>query len=391
MGKHILYTLLLASMSSFLVACNSGTNSAATSMSSSSSSGVSRDPLQQPFASTSIWNMPIGSSAVFAPANLAANPDSSGSIWGGISQADPERIILTPTAPLTTINYSSAGWSTTSRCAATSGSGIGLPVRVPIPADYVLPSDRNNDGAAIMLADGRTIAQMQPLAVCTAGGPGTALEAPSYMVVDLYGDGIPGAHGGSFLSTLGGTIRVGELRPGQQGMHHALKVDVNSAWELYHAPSLAQAYRWPALTADGTWSTYGTISGPNNNNPAMKMGALLAIPSSINIDSLGLESEPGRELAWTLQNYGAYIVDTSGSAPGGFNICEEEGPRGSVQAQFQSDYGYPFTQWVTSNTPWSRDIARLRVVLQVVNNNSLTSIGGGGTPRQPLAPALSPP
>jgi hypothetical protein len=48
----------------------------------------------------------------------------------------------------------------------------------------------------------------------------------------------------------------------------------------------------------------------------------------------------------------------------------------------------PFEQRARDNTPWSRDMQRLVEALHVVNNNSPTSIGGGGTPRQPLAPPL---
>jgi hypothetical protein len=213
------------------------------------------------------------------------------------------------------------------------------------------------------------------------------LAAPDYWIVDLYGDGIAGAHGGSGLSALGGSIRLGELRPGQQGMTHALKINVYSQWELFHATTQAGGFRWPATTADCD-SCYGTVTGPNNNNPAMKMGALLAIPPSINIGNLGLETEPAKQLAWTLQNYGAYIVDSTGGAAFAFSV--EEGAAGSFQAQFKADWGFPFYQWVINNTPWSRDIQRIRPVLQVVDNNSPTSIGGGGTPRQPLAPPIGP-
>ena len=297
---------------------------------------------------------------------------------------DPEHIVLTPTAPLTTFNYSSAAWSGASRCSATGGTGIGLPVSVPMPSTYVVPSDNSNSGAAFLARDGRTIIQMQPIARCTAGGPGTALI--KFANVDLYGDGIKGAHGGSGLSTLGGTIRLGELRPGQPGMRHALKANVYSAAELYHATSRANSFRWPAITSDSTWSTYGTVAGPNNANTAMKMGALLAIPATTSISSLALETEPGKQMAWTLQNYGAYISD---SYPGGgFGFSVEEGSAGSFAAQFQKDYGYPVLVRYNGNTPWSRDLAKIRVALRVVNNNSPTSIGGGGTPRQPLAPQL---
>jgi hypothetical protein len=357
----------------------------------SSSPSAKRNPLQQPFASMSIWNMPIGSGAVFAPANLSANPDPSGAIGRTpVSQPEEERIVLTPTAPLTTIYYSNAAWTDADRCSpSNTGSVYGFPKRIPMPSGFVVTSDGKNDGAAFLMPDGRTIVQMQPLARCTTGGSGTALVAHSNWTVDLYGDGIAGAHGGSGLSTIGGTIRLGELRPGQLGMHHALKIDVYSALELYHGATRADDYRWPASTADScTPRCYGSVPGPNNNNPAMKMGALLAIPSSLNINSLGLETEAALQLAWTLQNYGAYIVD-SNPAPD-FYFAVEEGAQGSFQAQFQADWGFPFYEYVMNNTPWVRDIMRIRPVLQVVNNNSPTSIGGGGTPLQPLAPPIGP-
>jgi hypothetical protein len=36
-----------------------------------------------------------------------------------------------------------------------------------------------------------------------------------------------------------------------------------------------------------------------------------------------------------------------------------------------------------------RDMDRLFLALAVVDNNSATSVGGGGTPRQPLAPPFA--
>jgi hypothetical protein len=118
----------------------------------------------------------------------------------------------------------------------------------------------------------------------------------------------------------------------------------------------------------------------------MKMGALLAIPSWKDISTLGLETEPGRQLAWTLQNYGAYIVDdTFGPA---FALNAESGPDGSVRTQFKDDWEFNFEQRVKDNTPWVRDMQRLIQALYVVDNNSPRNIGGGGEPRQPLAPPL---
>jgi hypothetical protein len=343
----------------------------------------SRDPQKQPFASTSIWNMPIGSDAVYVAANLPANPGIDN--WTPMPKIDDEHIVLKPTAPLTVINYSNAGWSGKSRCNSTASSGGNLPVSVPIPSDYVVPSDNTNSVAAFLLADGKTIVQTQPLARCTAGG--TATSIIKFDNVDLYGDGILGAHGGSDLSAIGGSIRVGELRPGQQGPRHALKLNVDSPIVLYNCKTYSDCFRWPASVADsGAVGDYGSQNP--SPNPALKMGALLVIPASVNIANLGLESEPGKELAWTLQNYGAYIVDSTGGPA--YALSAENGPDGSVRAQFQADYGYALEERINDNTPWSRDVQRLVSALYVVDNNTASSVGGGGTPRQPLAPPIAP-
>ena len=128
----------------------------------------------------------------------------------------------------------------------------------------------------------------------------------------------------------------------------------------------------------------------------MKMGALLAIPASVNISNIGLQSVPGKMLAWTLQNYGAYIVD-SRSGPG-FDFSIEDGAAGSKADEFQADYGFPFDGRLgyltltdssghpTPQAQWVSDIRLLIDYLRVVSNNSPTSTGGGGTPLQPLAP-----
>jgi hypothetical protein len=40
------------------------------------------------------------------------------------------------------------------------------------------------------------------------------------------------------------------------------------------------------------------------------------------------------------------------------------------------------------DTPFGRDMVKIFTRLAVVDNNSPSSVGGGGTPRQPLAPPL---
>jgi hypothetical protein len=141
-----------------------------------------RNPLQQPFASTSIWNMPIGSAAVYVPANMPTIPNNDS--WAPMPMVDEEHIVLKAAAPLTNINFSSAGWSAASRCNQTGG----LLAQVPIPTNYVVANDNANSSSAFLLADGRSIIQTQPFARCSAGGSATSLV--KFASVDLYGDGM---------------------------------------------------------------------------------------------------------------------------------------------------------------------------------------------------------
>jgi len=364
-------------------------NDAASSVDANTDASVAvRDKLKQPFASTSIWNMPIGSGAVYVAANLRAIPDGTGFAWS-LPFAEMEQIILSPTSPLTDVRYSSVGWGNGDRCAPTSSQVFAT---VPIPANFLVPSNAYNMASAILGADGRTIYQFEPLAHCTNGGPATALVMDPQGTVDIYGDGIEGSHGGSGMSALGGTLRLDELRPGGQGPRHVLKFTFDMK-DAYKCTTKADCFRWPALWADSyALTTYGTsANNPNVQNKAMRMGALLALPPDVDIASLGLATEPAKQIAWTLQNYGAYIDEDSAS--NSLLISTENSPDGAFTDQFQKDYGFAFNQ--ASNATgnggkWTGDIQKLLPLLKVIDNNSPTSIGGGGTPRQPLAPEIAP-
>jgi hypothetical protein len=56
-------------------------------------------------------------------------------------------------------------------------------------------------------------------------------------------------------------------------------------------------------------------------------------------------------------------------------------PRSSATGVAQTRY----------NTPWGNDMLILFHALYLVDNNGPSSIGGGGTPVQPLAPPITPP
>lgn len=362
---------------------------------------TSRDVRKWPFASDSIWNMPVGDQAQYVNAKIAVNPNDDE--WTPMPGIDPERIVLHPEAPALKVEYSDAAWSGKDRCKP-SGSPpawANIPITVRVPASYVVPNSGHNNGSVFLEPDGHTLVEMQPFTRCTANGTATALLAFKKYPIDLYGDGTYGSHGGSQLSALGGTLRVGELV--DEAPRHALKFTIDAPNILARCsedgPACRNAvndkccFRWPAFVSDsGATSSYGRKSKEGSVPTEMKMGSLLAIPSGTSIDALGLESEPGKLLAWTLQNYGGYVVDATST---GVYFAAEHGADGNFDEGFTKKWGYSFEGRLRDGTrsgkndAWVRDVQRVVEALHVVANNGPSSIGGGGTPRQPLAPALT--
>src|SRR5213593_2127334 len=340
-----------------------------------------RDPLLWPFSRDSIWNLPIGASAVYVPANVQQATQRG-------MTTDPDVIILTPNATMTAVYYNSDGWSGGSRCTP-QGNVL---FNAPIPDTFVVPGagPGNPDGTtpnyatAILMPDGHTLTQGQPFARCTAGGPATMWWS---VTNDLYGTGIDGGHGGSGLSSLGGTIRLGELVPGGV-IRHVVKINLYGL-NNYFYDGTTHGYRWPASQADGCASScYG------GTTPALRMGSLLAIPASVNIDSLGLETEPAKILARALQDYGAYTVDDTAWSV--YAIATEFSPAGRVDDEFNTAWGFPINP-PTKTGPWALDMDRLFGALNVVDNwdagqwaavsaSNGAQGAGGGAPIVPWAP-----
>ena len=324
-------------------------------------SAQQRDPLKQPFSKTSIWNMPIHKDAQYVPARIGAP------LYGFYS--DEEVIILKPTAPLTGIYGNYADWDATKDRCIKQGSLI---FSAPIPTDFVYSKNEwkgttPNSGLAILMADGVTIKHTQPFARCTAGTDATShYKFPSQ---NLTGDGTRGGHGGSGLSTLGGTIRLGELVPGGK-INHALKIDLYGA-KYYFYDAVTKGFRWPAVNADGyAAGNYGTKGTPAED---CRIGALLAIPKSVTIESLNLETEPGKIMAEAFRSYGAYIVDDA--AWDAVNICTEHSPDGTVLNEFSGTWGFEFE--TSKGQPFANDLEKILKNLNVVINNTATTIGGG--------------
>lgn len=307
--------------------------------------------------------MPIGSGATYVPAEIGST--------GGIT-VDEEYWLVTDTSMPLRPFYTNATFGP-GRCETATYQ---FDIRIP---DGFVVGDASfgntpNAVAAILLPDGRTIEQMNPISRCEAGGPLVAGWRAA--TVDIYGPGTLGGHGGSHLSSIGGSLRLGELT-GSTPIRHALKVN------LYGHRFLSQAqngYRWPATAADEL--ALGDPGDPDSyagDVPALRMGSLLALPPDLDIASLGLTTEAATKLAWTLQNYGAYVVDDTS-----WNVHAIDAEVG-VAEEFEAAYGFGMQ---ASSGSWYEDMMTIFGALAVVDNNGPGAVGGGGAPLQPLAPPI---
>ncbi|WP_289500767.1 hypothetical protein [Gloeocapsopsis sp. IPPAS B-1203] len=311
-----------------------------------------------PFASTSPWNMPIGSNARYVPANIQKAE------W---VSADVEYLYkLKADNPVRSV-YIPGAWGP-GRCTGTSPQGT-----LQLPDDLIVPDATRystpNNAAAFLLPDGKTLVQLNPLTRCTAGGNVYGWRTED---VSIYGDGLRGGRGGSGLSSIGGSIRLGELT-GTKPIRHALKINL-WANKYLHYSSSNPGYRWPADRADSYAAQHY-----KGTNPKLVMGTLLAIPPNVTRASLGLQTPAGRKLFHALQNYGGYVVDDS--AGDAHYLSMEKG----VLEEFRATFGYEF--YGTSGTFYN-DLTKLFKALYIIDNNGPNSVGGGGTPRVSMAPPI---
>ena len=254
----------------------------------------------------------------------------------------------------------------------------------------------------LLLPDNETIVQMQPVYRCSPGSPllarcgnstdGCPQQFPN--VTSIFGDGTLGSHGGSGLSGIGGTIRLGELLNTTGPIRHALKIELQHQW-YFGKQKLQPAtpynggrcqYVWPATGSDSASEKPGFYGG---SNPHIVPGALLAIPSP-SASSVIARTVVGKKIKEAMVNYGAYIVDDTG-AGNSAAICMEA----AVNSEMRKAYGYAMTYpHGVSDAPNDpgrelyKDLLNIFRALHVVTNNSPTTVGGGGVPRIPTKPPI---
>src|SRR3989442_6240854 len=171
-----------------------------------------RNPYTWPFSRDSIWNLPIGAGAQYVAANITR-------ATGRAMFPDPDVLVLKPNSPITRVWFNKDAWNVLpgppGRCNPEDKTGDGVPdvlFSAPIPTNFVVygsndtrnPHGRTpNYATAILDTDNVTLYQGQPFARCTANGNATIWWFQKNERLD--GLGRSGAHGGSMLSSIGGT------------------------------------------------------------------------------------------------------------------------------------------------------------------------------------------
>lgn len=333
-------------------------------------SPASRDPWLWPFASDSIWNVPLGEGADY---QCEGHFKAEGTIG-----ADVEfHYRLSANAPKRPL-HEPDGWP------VVDGKRGKFFRDFPIDDDIVVRTHISNNVAAFLLPDGM-LEQLGPFLRMQRCGEVVGIPNPFGHGIDVRGPGIIGGHWGSGMSSFGGALRHGELTS-DAPIRHALKIDVQGKKYLhYDRQDPTKGFRWPALMCDGYADKDPQDGGYAGSDPRIEMGALLAIHPRHTTESLGLRTKPARKILQALQDYGAYIVDDAGSDS--YWFC----PSYEATGEFRETFGYEMDQGPVATgagKEWYDDVMRLVRVLSVIDNNRADNIGGGGKRRVAPAPAL---
>ncbi len=310
---------------------------------SSANTPTSRNKYTWPFAQNSPWNMPVGSAAIYQHAGLSPALASS----NDLVTSDKIHISLDTSDPIKILNGSHR-----------------------VHVDPALNHNGTWNGIGVLLREGgNTTAEGQTLVLSPGGNP--SWQHKYGYDNDLKGNGIYGAHGGSAMSGLGGTIRDHEWNSSEP-IRHALAINL---FGLRFLSTANGGYRWPATKADSGYDVNKT-SIPTNyygrtgkGYDFMGMGTLLALKPDYNVAAI---SDPNaRRIAQALKDYGGYVVDNTAWDVHALSV--EHGVNSAYNNAGSAFHGQLMS--VFSN-------------LHAITNNSPNAVGGGGAPRVALAPCF---
>jgi hypothetical protein len=316
-----------------------------------------------PFDKLSPWNRPLGANAVYQP--IVSGLTGGGFTTGFMNHSKwtVSFWIASPSDPVRKIY--SKNWA-----GSLKGSGEFIERRIP---DAAVPSPDSDGDMLVISSDHSTILEFYRAVRLPNGN----LQVSNADEVDLNGMGTRGIVTNG-MSLTGGNIRAGELRT---GIKHALAFTTSAKMWNRFAPG-GKPYVWPARRADG----YAIRPEPGGfgSSGNLYIGSFVAIPSTVNVNALGLETPEGRVLARALQDYGAIGATTGGS---GSRIVF----RYDYAAYMAGDLNSLLTNWTAFHRDLNRIARQLHVVVNSHQNGQSPTLGptegiSGGTPRTSFAP-----
>ena len=303
---------------------------------------------ERPFSSNSLWNTPVGSGTGYSasdPQTTTLHDRAIGIPWiardlTGVYQAKASD-------PVATWNFqSSEGFG--------SGGAGSISLNTPGNVQFLGGTDKE---AIIVDPNGKDYYEVW----LGSHNASTNTYNVSYMVKNnVDGTGFASTPGtsegirGAGASLLGGLVRADELDA--ENIPHAIAMAIGS--RQAKAASLGAQFVAPATVADGNAAT--AYSG------TIPMGAHFAIPSNVDLSTIGLTTPEGMALAKAYQNYGGYVVDTAGNDTDNIAYLES----GVTDKQYND---------------LQADVANIEKHIELVTGT--TTPTGTPTPSQPTTPS----
>ncbi len=380
-----------------------------------------RNPFDQPYLSSSFWNTPLGTGAQYDdekcnaefhrgspsyPAGTAQLSAGAGIAWDGSGKpyysgldSDPVYKVFIGTPPVPTIpgNYRfDPNYLQTGSYHPFTYNGQEILVHVPANArtSYFsgLAGDTQGNENRAPLVDGDDSAaerQYKRLVQAQTRDHGVEffMNGTSSVYVEGFRALIDRETHTVFLVTGGGFVNdaagAGGAGGGTRAAHTSEFAGKLRGWEMFDRGNIQHAVAFGLSRsfskAPPVWPAVG---GETDYTGQIPFGSLLALPPSVDINSLGLSSD-GLVLARAMQQYGGYTVDST-TAPSPTNPLYKDHPELDPGNKNGLNIYADFLVDQTNAAKWARAVAlngdwkKIAAHLKCVSNNNQTHPGGPG-------------
>lgn len=304
-----------------------------------------RDPTQTPFASTSIFNLPLGSGAQWTPNAQLAGSNVVVNTTGNWNEP-----IYTGTAsdPVVTVNNTGA---------AQGAAPMTYQVHIPAGAQPSQPTPGDN----ILTVDDTTTHMWCSFGEFSYTSATSAVAGQGSCESDS-GSGMQFDNSNQDEGV--GTLTETDLLSGT--INHMLRINLPNDMLQSVSSNAGQlaANAWPQTKEDGF--------GPSAYTGTVPYGITMGIPATA-VEPADVKANPGADILWrALQTHGAMIRDSGGS---GNNV--------TFQTDQNVNPGDPLIQAMQQFG------SQIMASVQILTNQSPTSVNGGGTPIVPLNPEVT--